>query len=109
MTAKPSSPSLGSGVPEPTQAVGPCVTALLDAAAAGRQLCVPASWVLAEARADRIPHVRLGRYVRFDADELDAWWRARARGPWRDRGAAAKAARRARIGARPVADGRHLA
>jgi excisionase family DNA binding protein len=58
---------------------------LLDATAAGAQLGVPASWCLAEARADRIPHVRLGRYVRFDADELDAWWRARARGPWRRR------------------------
>ena len=32
-----------------------------------------ASWVLAEARADRIPHIRLGRYVRFDAVELLAW------------------------------------
>jgi hypothetical protein len=39
------------------------------------------SWVLAEARADRIPHVRLGRYVRFDPDELIAWWKAQRRGP----------------------------
>jgi len=67
---------------------------LLDAKAAGVLLAVPPSWVLAEARADRIPHVRLGRYVRFDAAELTAWWRARARGPWRDRGAAAKTAGR---------------
>src|SRR5688572_12857738 len=35
------------------------------------------------------PHIRLGRYVRFSADELTTWWRSRARGPWRDRGAAA--------------------
>ena len=62
---------------------------------AGELLHVPASWVLAEARAERIPHVRLGRYVRFDADELGAWWKSRARGPWRDRGAAATEARRA--------------
>jgi excisionase family DNA binding protein len=68
-------------------------TALLDADQAGAQLGVPGSWVRAEARADRIPHVRLGRYVRFDADELDAWWRGRAKGPWRSRGAAAVAAR----------------
>jgi hypothetical protein len=33
---------------------------LLDATEAGRLLSVPASWVLAEARANRIPHVRLG-------------------------------------------------
>lgn len=59
---------------------------LLDAKAAGRLLNVPATWVLAEARADRIPHVRLGRYVRFDADELRDWWHTRARGPWRANG-----------------------
>jgi hypothetical protein len=39
------------------------------------------SWVLAEARADRIPHVRLGRYVRFDHDDLLAWAQAQRRGP----------------------------
>jgi hypothetical protein len=39
------------------------------------------TWVLAEARADRIPHVRLGRYVRFDEDELAAWAAQRRRGP----------------------------
>jgi excisionase family DNA binding protein len=69
------------------------MTGLLNAEQAAELLNVPASWVLAEARADRIPHVRLGRYVRFDADELRAWWETRRRGPWRDRGAAAAAAR----------------
>lgn len=54
---------------------------LLDASGAAEQLGVPKSWVLAEARADRIPHVRLGRYVRFEPDELEAWWRGRRRGP----------------------------
>lgn len=67
--------------------------ALLDAEQAGALLNVPPSWCLAQARAGRIPHVHLGRYVRFDADELTAWWRARAQGPWRSRGAAAEAAR----------------
>ena len=66
---------------------------LLDATEAGRLLSVPASWVLAEARANRIPHVRLGRYVRFSADDLEDWWRARMRGPWRTRGAASRTAR----------------
>ena len=41
----------------------------------------PRVWILAEARADRIPHVRLGRYVRFDADELAEWCRSQHRGP----------------------------
>ncbi len=53
---------------------------LLDAKGAAELLNVPPSWVLAEARADRIPHVRLGRYVRFDADELREWCRIRHRG-----------------------------
>ena len=61
------------------------VAPLLDARGAAALLCVPASWVLAEARADRIPHVRLGRYVRFDAAELQIWWQTRRRGPWRSR------------------------
>jgi excisionase family DNA binding protein len=59
---------------------------LLDAREAGRLLNVPPTWVLAEARANRIPHVRLGRYVRFDAAELSEWWHTRARGPWRSNG-----------------------
>jgi excisionase family DNA binding protein len=54
---------------------------LLDAKQAAALLNVPASWVLAEARADRIPHVRFGRYVRFDAAALEAWWHARMQGP----------------------------
>lgn len=53
---------------------------LLDAKAAGELLNVPASWVLAEARAGRIPHIRLGRYVRFDADELVEWCKVQQQG-----------------------------
>jgi excisionase family DNA binding protein len=65
---------------------------LLDAQGAAAVLNVPRSWVAAEARANRIPHLRFGRYVRFDPVELEVWWQSRARGPWRDRGAAARAA-----------------
>ncbi|MGZ6589585.1 MAG: helix-turn-helix domain-containing protein [Solirubrobacteraceae bacterium] len=54
---------------------------LLDAKQAGKLLNVPASWILAEARASRIPHIRLGRYVRFDAAELEAWCKAQQQGP----------------------------
>lgn len=59
--------------------------ALIDAGQAADLLGVPTTWVLAEARADRIPHVRLGRYVRFEAAQLEAWWQARRRGPQVDR------------------------
>lgn len=55
--------------------------ALLNAEQAGALLSVPATWVLAEARANRIPHVRLGHYVRFDPQVLERWWKGRARGP----------------------------
>lgn len=48
---------------------------LLDAAGAAELLNVPKSWVLAEARSGRIPHIKLGRYVRFDLAELVAWTR----------------------------------
>ena len=54
---------------------------LVDAKQAAELLAVPHTWLLAEARHDRVPHVRLGRYVRFDPDELECWWRARMRGP----------------------------
>lgn len=57
---------------------------LLDAKQAAALLNVPHTWVLAEARADRIPHVRFGRYVRFDAGQLEAWWQERMQGPVRN-------------------------
>lgn len=46
---------------------------LLDAAGAAELLNVPKTWILAEARAGRIPCKKLGRYVRFSRDELLAW------------------------------------
>jgi excisionase family DNA binding protein len=30
-------------------------------------------WIYAEVRAGRIPHVRLGRYVRFRPESIDQW------------------------------------
>ncbi len=48
-------------------------TPLIDATAAGRLLGVPHTWLLAQARAGRIPHHRLGHYVRFSADDLKLW------------------------------------
>jgi excisionase family DNA binding protein len=46
---------------------------LVDAAVIAELLSVPKGWVLEQARNGVIPHVRLGRYVRFDADEVRAW------------------------------------
>lgn len=53
---------------------------LLDAAELAELLEVPKTWLLREARADRIPHIRLGRYVRFDPEEIRAWLKARHQG-----------------------------
>ena len=57
--------------------------ALLDAAQAAALLNVPKSWVLAEARAGRCPHLKLGHYTRFQRHELLAWIDARGQGPKR--------------------------
>jgi Helix-turn-helix domain len=46
---------------------------LVDANAAAKMLEVPPSWLLAQARARKVPHHKLGHYVRFDLDELIAW------------------------------------
>jgi excisionase family DNA binding protein len=53
---------------------------LLDADGVAELLNLPRSWILAEARADRIPHMRFGRYVRFDAAGLREWASAQCRG-----------------------------
>lgn len=57
------------------------VPRLVDAATASALLGVPTSWVLAEARGDRTPHVRLGKYVRFEPSSLTAWWEGKERKP----------------------------
>jgi excisionase family DNA binding protein len=36
-------------------------------------LRVNKSWVYAQARANRIPHIRLGRYVRFRRSAINEW------------------------------------
>ena len=46
---------------------------LLDATAIAERLGVPKTWVLESARSDAIPHVRLGRYVRFDLADVEKW------------------------------------
>jgi excisionase family DNA binding protein len=50
-------------------------TPLIDAKAASNLLGVPYTWLLAQARAGKIPHHRLGHYVRFDPDDLARWLR----------------------------------
>lgn len=56
------------------------MSSLLNAEQAGELLSVPPSWLLRQARAGRIPHVKLGHYTRFDPDALDAWVANQRRG-----------------------------
>jgi hypothetical protein len=53
---------------------------LIDAKAAGRLLGVPHTWLLAQARAGRIPHHRLGHYVRSAQMTSSSGCRKRAKG-----------------------------
>lgn len=56
-------------------------SALLTAQEAADLLALPHTWVLAEARCGRLPHVRLGRYVRFQRASLEGWLSEQAHGP----------------------------
>ena len=38
-----------------------------------KRLGVPKSWIYSRTRTGTIPHIKLGRYVRFDAREIDEW------------------------------------
>jgi excisionase family DNA binding protein len=46
---------------------------LLDAKEIAERLGVPESWVRESARSGAIPHLRLGRYVRFDLADVERW------------------------------------
>ena len=58
-------------------------TPLIDAKAAGALLGVPYTWLLAQARAGRVPHHRLGHYVRFNPEDLREWLKDTRIGPAR--------------------------
>ena len=46
---------------------------LVDAAAVAEQLGVPVSWVREHTRSGAIPHVPVGRYKRYDLDDVADW------------------------------------
>ena len=46
---------------------------LLIAEEVAERLSVPPSWVRQHTRAGAIPHVRLGRWIRYSAADVDAW------------------------------------
>lgn len=62
---------LDFGVPSASSsAIATAARELLSPADAARALAVDASWLLRRAREGAIPHVRLGKYVRFDLAAL---------------------------------------
>jgi len=56
---------------------------LLEAREVAELLSVPESWVRAETRAGRLPHVCLGRYRRYDEAAVFAWLEGQRAGQWR--------------------------
>jgi excisionase family DNA binding protein len=48
---------------------------LLTAEEVAVLLRVTPAWVYAQTRSQRIPHLRLGRYVRYRREALDSWMR----------------------------------
>jgi hypothetical protein len=71
----------GAPFEAPERSNGAPLGRLLDAVEVGKRLGVPASWVAREARADRLPHVRLGRYMRFELPAVEAFIVESRRGP----------------------------
>jgi excisionase family DNA binding protein len=53
---------------------------LLTIEQVAERLAVPPGWVAQSARDGRIPHLRLGRYVRFRWEDIETWLREQAAG-----------------------------
>ena len=56
---------------------------LLEAHEVAELLAVPVSWVRAETRAGRIPHLALGRYKRYERQAVLDWLEEQRAGQWR--------------------------
>ena len=56
---------------------------LLTADEVAALMRVTRAWVYAETRRDALPHLRLGRYVRYRRSAIEAWMATVERGPGR--------------------------
>jgi excisionase family DNA binding protein len=54
---------------------------LLTAGQVAKLLAVPESWVREATREERIPHLKLGRYRRYQRHVIEAWLADQAAGP----------------------------
>ncbi len=77
MTAIDSARSVSFGIAAET--VKP-TSRLLEAEDVADYLGVRTDWVYREVRAGRLPHIRLGRAVRFRRESIEAWIDSRERG-----------------------------
>ena len=64
--------------PSPPRA--PLSEPLLDATAAARLLGVRTSWIYEAVRDGRLPHVKIGRHIRFLRSDLEEWVLSRRAG-----------------------------
>jgi excisionase family DNA binding protein len=69
----------GRGAPLDRPAAEPR-SRLLEAEEVARYLGMRTDWVYREVRAGRLPHIRLGRAVRFRRESIEAWLESRERG-----------------------------
>jgi excisionase family DNA binding protein len=65
----------------PERQVAEQTTRLLEAEEVARYLGMRTDWVYREVRVGRLPHIRLGRTLRFRRESIDAWLESRERGP----------------------------
>lgn len=68
-----------SRLPDARQQATSAVPRLLEADDVARYLGMRTDWVYREVRAGRLPHIRLGRAVRFRRESIEAWLEARER------------------------------
>ena len=54
---------------------------LLTASQVAELLAVPESWVREATRANRLPHLKLGRYRRYQQTAIEAWLHDQQAGP----------------------------
>ena len=54
---------------------------LLTAGEVAELLAVPESWVREATREGRLPHLRLGRYRRYEREAIEAWLAEQRGGP----------------------------
>jgi excisionase family DNA binding protein len=62
--------------PESATQLSPNNHRFADIEEAARALNVPRSWLYERTRKNAVPYVRIGKYVRFDLDQLLVWARS---------------------------------